>query len=248
MAGGIGQNEAIASAGRVELDPAGRSGARLAPDPLTGLATRQALVQHVGTLLAQTAVPSSAFLVAINLDRFRAVNALHGERAGDQVLCATAERLRSAVRDGDLVARLAADEFAVLASSTASAAEAEAMGVRLVQLVQQPLTVGDAIVRLRARGAIIPLGPGSHKEGELLRDLDAALRRAKALGPGAVAVPDLSLLAATTRRYVLIEQLRQAIEEGQFVLHYQPVMRLADRRMVGAEALLRWNHPSDGLV
>lgn len=250
MAGGTGRIDARAPSGRGETAAAGTGAGHLAVDPLTGLATRQTLVQHLRSLLAGSQqAPPAAFLVAINLDRFRAINALHGNPAGDQALCLTAERLRSGVRDGDLAARLGADEFAVItASPTLAVDEAEAMASRLVQLVQQPLTVGDAIIRLHARAAVIPLGPPRQTADDTLRDLDAALRQAKQLGPGTVAVPEPSLLLAAMRRYTLIEQLRQAIEENQFVLHYQPIVRLSDRRMVGAEALLRWNHPSDGLV
>ena len=249
MAGGIQQTEQLKPARQEEMAPASVGAGDLTADPQNGLATRQALVQHLRLLLAEPASSRHpSFLAAINIDRFRAVNALHGEATGNQVLSATAERLRSAVRDSDLVARLDADEFAVLASPMASPAEAEAMASRLVQVVQQPLAIGDATIRLRARAAVISLAAVDRKEDDFLRDLDVALRRAKDLGPSAVVVPEPSFLLAARRRYAMIEQLREAIDEGQFVLHYQPVVRLADRRMVGVEALLRWNHPSDGLV
>ena len=199
---------------------------------------------------------------AINLDGFRNVNNLHGIAIGDEVLQVTAERLVSGTRarasigaEGappralDLVARLGADEFGIVCGAPApTLAEAQALAARLLRIVQNPIAIGPHSLRLTASiGFIIPVGAHRHQD-DVLRDLDLTLRQAKTLGPNKAVAWEPSLTAAATRRYSLAEQLRRAFDNGEFVLHYQPVLRLSDNRMVGAEALLRWNHPSEGLA
>lgn len=232
-----------------------------ATDRLTGLATRAAFIGRLQQLLAEGGVPDRDILaIVINLNDFRSVNTLYGAATGDQVLRVTAERLLSGTRSrglpealaaegrGDLVARLGADEFAILGGPPAPpVAEAEALAARLLRAVENPMQVDGNSLRLAARAGVVATAAGHRSPDDLLRALDLAAQRANALGPGTVVVWQPSLTAAAIRRSTLAMRLRRAFDNGEFVLHYQPVLRLSDSRLVGAEGLLRWNDPSEGL-
>lgn len=232
-----------------------------APEAAAGLAERQQFVRRLREVLAAPDTERGAVAVfAINLDGFRDVNNLHGVAIGDRVLGVTADRLISATRSRrsgegeaarprDSVARLGADEFGIICETSAiPSAEAGALAARLLRIVQSPIAIGPRSLRLTASiGFLIPT-PAHRHQDDVLRDLDLALRRAKTLGPNKVIAWEPALTEAATQRYSLAEQLQRAFEEGEFLLHYQPVLRLSDQRMIGAEALLRWNHPSEGLV
>jgi diguanylate cyclase (GGDEF)-like protein len=233
------------------------------PDPLTGLAERHEFARRLRRILAQADPEHRAVAVfAINLNRFRNINTLHGVRTGDQVLRVTADRLVAGTRarrpgeDGaaprrgrDFVARLGNDEFGVVCGPPGPAtADAEALAQRLLGIVQSPIAIGEASLRLTASIGFVTTTAAHADENEVLRDLDLALQRAKALGPGKISAWEPSLTRIATRRYSLTDQLRRAFDDGEFVLHYQPVVRLSDQRMVGAEALLRWRRPSEGLL
>jgi diguanylate cyclase (GGDEF)-like protein len=231
-------------------------------DPLTGLATRADFIASLQQLFAAGAPLDGAVLaILINLHDFRNVNTVYGAATGDQVLQVTAERLLSGtrsrtlpgeateVRGPDLVARLGGDEFAMLLGAPPPAIEAEALAARLLRAVEGPIVLDGNSLRLAARaGVVVITGAARHGPDDVLRDLAIAAQRAKALGPGTVALWRPSLTAAATRRATLAMQLRRAFDNGEFVVHYQPVLRLNDARLVGAEGLLRWNNPSEGLV
>lgn len=234
------------------------------PDPLTGLPGRDGFTRRVQEILADLDPERrSAALFAVNLDSFRSINNLHGVRVGDQVLKITAERLVSGtrtrilgaetpaeqLRGRDLVARLGDDEFGiVLAGPAPGLTEVEAFSARLLRLVENPIVIGDLRIRTTACIGYIVIGSAPRDDNDALRDLDLALREAKALGPNKAIGWHPALTRTATQKYSLADQLRQAFDNREFQLHYQPIVRLADNRMVGAETLLRWNHPSDGLV
>jgi diguanylate cyclase (GGDEF)-like protein len=232
------------------------------PDPLTGLAERHEFAQHLRELLTDPEPHRrDAVVIAINLDDFRDINTLHGSAIGDQFLRVTAERLVRGTRSRrpgensvpgrgtDVVARLGADEFGIICGPPAPPlTEVAAIATRLLHLVQNPIAVGGRSLRLTASVGFIMTSPAHQHEDELLRDLDLALQQAKACGPSNVTTWQPSLTAAATHRCSLADQLRRAFDNGEFLLHYQPVVRLGDNRMVGAEALLRWNNPSEGLI
>ena len=233
-----------------------------ARDPLTGLADRHQFARRLRELLSDPDPERRAVVVfAVNLDSFRNLNTLHGFAIGDEVLKIIAERLVSgtrsrhlgeegaAARGRDLVARLGADEFGIICSPRrCHKAEAEAFAARLPRIVQSPIAIGAQSLRLTASIGFITTTPAHREADDALRDLDLALQQAKALGPGKVSAWEPALTRAATRRYSLAEQLRRAFDNAELALHYQPILRLSDNRMVGAEALLRWNHPSEGLV
>jgi len=233
-----------------------------APDPLTGLADRQQFARRLHELLSDPDPERRAVVVfAINLDGFRNLNTLHGFAIGDQVLKIIAQRLvlgtrsrdpgdgGTAARGRDMVARLGADEFGIICGPPAlPQAEAEAFAARLPFIVQSPIAIGAQSLRLTASIGVVTTTSAHREADDALRDVDLALRQAKALGPSKVLAWEPTLTRTAIQRYSLAEELRRAFDNSELVLHYQPILRLGDNRMVGAEALLRWNHPSEGLV
>jgi diguanylate cyclase (GGDEF)-like protein len=229
---------------------------------LTGLANRHEFTRKLSEILGNPD-PERRGLIAftVNLDRFRKVNNLHGTRLGDQILKITAERLLSGIRSRsttemgakarsrDIVARLGADEFGIVCGpSEPSIADAEDIAHRLLRMIQNPIAIGELSLRLTASIGFVVTGPTHHDADDVMRDLDVALRHAKVLGPGKIAAWEPALTKKATGQASLAEQLQRAFDNGEFVLHYQPIVSLSDNHMVGAEALLRWNHPSEGLV
>ena len=235
------------------------------PDPLTGVAGRQRFLARLRAALEPNATPRrTTALFLVDIDEFKGINDLYGTRVGDQVLKTVAGRLltgvrsrgtpagrsnRAATAQPDLVARLGADEFGVILGNHApTLADAEAFAGRVLQMLATPIFVGKQRIRLTGNVGYILTGPTHRTEDEVLRDLNVALQEAKASGPNSARVWEASLTSPGARRLALLDQLRRALDEGEFVLHYQPVLSLADNRVVGAEALLRWNHPTEGLV
>lgn len=241
-------------------------------DRLTGIAGRHRFLARLQSALGSAPAKPvgasgrgvAAFL--IDIDDFKSINDLYGTRIGDGVLKAIAARLLTGIRsratpvgrsgqtepaaEADLVARLGADEFGVVLGGAALAtpAGAEAFAKRLLRLVATPIVVGEQRIRLTANIGFLITGPAQRSEDDVVRDLNVALQEAKASGPNSVKAWEPALTTTVGRRLVLLDQLRRALDEGEFVLHYQPILSLADNRIVGAEALLRWNHPSDGLM
>ena len=231
-------------------------------DSLTGLADRHQFARRLQEILSDPDPErGGAVCFAVNLDRFRNINTLHGFATGDEVLKVVAERLvlgtrsrhlsdtGAIARSRDLVARLGGDEFGIICSPPAlPREEAEAFAARLPRIIRSPIAIGAKSLRLTGSVGFITTTPAHREAEDALRDLDLALRQAKALGPSKVIAWEPALTRAAVRRYSLAEQLRHAVDNGELMLHYQPIVRLGDNRMVGAEALLRWNHPSEGLV
>ncbi|HLY47057.1 MAG TPA: EAL domain-containing protein [Stellaceae bacterium] len=253
-----------------------RSAPEAGSDRLTGIAGRDHFLTRLRAALppggaasqgasVQGAAVQGAPVFLLDIDDFKGVNELYGTRVGDRVLKTVATRLLTGVRsqvvpaeqsdgragmsDTDLVARLGADEFAVLlGSALPSRGDADAFARRLLQLVETPVVVGEQRIRLTANVGYIVPRPTHRSADDVMRDLNIALREAKAQGPNNARAWEPALAGTAGRRLVMLDQLRRALEEGEFVLHYQPILNLADDRVVGAEALLRWNHPSDGLM
>jgi diguanylate cyclase (GGDEF)-like protein len=237
-----------------------------ATDALTGLAGRHCFMARVRSAVAPTSGsrrPAAIFL--LDIDNFKGVNDLHGASIGDAVLRVIANRLLAGTRSRslpppragqkspsqrtDMVARLGADEFAIILGNPApNLVQAEAFARRLLQLAVSPVLVGEQRIRLSANLGYIVTTESHSSEDEAMRDLDVALQEAKERGPNNAKAWEPALTSTVGRRLALLDQLRGALDENQFVLHYQPIQRLEDGRVIGAEALLRWNHPSDGLV
>lgn len=236
------------------------------PDRLTGVAGREAFLARLRAALAPTGGPwHGTAMFLLDIDDFKGINDLYGTRVGDRVLKSIATRLLTGIRSRptpsargarpsapagmDLVARLGADEFGIVLGSVApSEADANAFARRLLQLVATPVVVGEQRVRLTANVGYMITSPAHQSEDDVLRDLSVALQEAKVRGPNSAKAWEPALTNSVGRRLSLLNELRRALDDGEFVLHYQPIVTLSDQRVVGAEALLRWNHPSEGLV
>ena len=242
----------------------GDSSLQDAADQLTGIAGRHRFLARLRTALGgNPRCPVAMFLLDIN--DFKGVNDLYGARIGDRVLKTVATRLVTGTRshalfaagsdrpqspaEADMVARLGADEFGIILGGAAcDPAVAEAFAERLLRVVATPILAGQQRIRLTANVGYLITDPVHRSEDDVLRDLDVALQEAKARGPNTARAWEPALTSTMARRLAMIDQLHRAVEEGEFVLHYQPILNLKDGRVAGAEALLRWNHPQDGLI
>jgi diguanylate cyclase (GGDEF)-like protein/excisionase family DNA binding protein len=218
-------------------------------DPLTGLPNRRLFADRIEHALARRGQSGGRVAVLfLDVDRFKLVNDGLGHAAGDAVLAAIGERLREGMRAGDTVARLGGDEFGILLEDLPDHAEAAATAQRALNTVSAPLSLEGRLVTVRASLGLALDRPGKMSADELLRDADTAMYRAKANGRGGVAVFEPSMLAHQLARLEIDSELREAIERGQFILRYQPIVELATGRVVEVEALVRWDHPTRGIL
>ena len=216
-------------------------------DALTGLPNRALLDDRMShALTAAHARGSTIAVLFLDLDRFKVLNDAEGHAAGDAVLVEVAERLRAAVRPEDTVARFGGDEFVVLCE-TGGLATAHHVAERLHESLEQPFQTGGP-ARFLAASIGIAMAHADSTAADLLRDADAAMYRAKDLGRGRTAVFDADIRARASARLEATTALRRALGEGELRLHYQPVLDLADERLIGFEALVRWQHPEHGLL
>ena len=215
-------------------------------DPLTDLANRALFRDRVEHALERRSAPDEPISVLfLDIDNFKTVNDSLGHSAGDQLLVDLAERVRGCVRAEDTAARLGGDEFAVLLERSE---EAELVAERISKALETPFYIDakEVFVTVSVGISISELARGG--ADELLRDADAAMYTAKSAG-GARSVifrPDMHLRAL--RRLDLEGELRRAISNDEFRLHYQPIIGLKDKRVCGFEALVRWSHPERGLL
>ena len=213
-------------------------------DPLTGLANRPVLLDDLdrGIKAARRSGRSMAILL-IDLDRFRNVNDAGGHQVGDAVLRRTAQRLVGSVRGGDLVGRMGGDEFVVVMRNLADPAEAVRAAWRLVEALRRPFSIAGG--ELFATASIgIAVSTADSTAGDLLRDADTAMYAAKEAGRDRVAVFNDELRDAIAARLAIEGDLRHALEQSQLAVWYQPEVDLGTGRIIAAEALLRWHHPS----
>ncbi len=186
-------------------------------------------------------------LIFLDLDGFKMVNDTYDHSVGDRVLCVFAERLKRALRGGDFVARLGGDEFAILLEDVTSLEEAIHIAERLIQITRQPFDLDGRQVFLSMSAGIAAVSPNQRGE-EILRNADMAMYAAKGRGKSRVMVFDEEMHQQLRDQIDLANDLRAALEEDQFILVYQPVVRLTDGKIMGVEALLRWKHPSRGML
>jgi diguanylate cyclase (GGDEF)-like protein/PAS domain S-box-containing protein len=214
-------------------------------DPLTGLPNRRSFLERLTEAQAGPGGRDLAVLF-LDLDRFKVVNDSLGHDAGDRLLAAVGARLEEAIRPTDLVARFGGDEFAVLCRSVLSEGQAAAIAERLAQAVAAPFTVDGDEVYVTASTGISLAADGLSPE-DLLRAADTAMYRAKRWGRP-YQVFDEAMQVRSAERLAMESALHRALERNEFRLHYQPAVSIVDGRVVGIEALLRWEHPDRGLI
>ncbi|HET8630943.1 MAG TPA: EAL domain-containing protein, partial [Thermomicrobiales bacterium] len=219
-------------------------------DALTGLPNRALFLDRLAQALRHARRrPGYRFAVLyLDLDRFKTINDSLGHAAGDALLAAMARRLEGCLRAGDTVARLGGDEFAVLLDDLEGGAVATEVAERLIAASQQPFVLAGHEVYTAASVGVV-LGPDAYRQTEeVLRDADTAMYRAKAAGKGRHAVFAPAMHAHALAILQLEHDLRRALAQEEFRLHYQPIVALATGRLRGFEALVRWQHPARGLV
>ncbi|HEY2703077.1 MAG TPA: EAL domain-containing protein [Candidatus Dormibacteraeota bacterium] len=219
-------------------------------DPLTNLPNRALFsdrLAHALTRRRAVGGPGVAVLF-VDLDDFKLVNDELGHSAGDQLLRAAGDRLVAVLRPFDTTARLGGDEFAVLVEDVAGPAEAARVAERIVETLREPFVLQGRELAMHASIGVALAGEEEVDGEELLRRADLAMYRVKQRGKGAFEVYQASMQEVLVRRLELRTDLERAVQRGELFLQYQPIVRLDDARMVGVEALVRWQHPLRGAM
>jgi len=216
-------------------------------DPLTQLPNRRQLSARLGAALSRAGTRAQLALLFVDVDNFKSINDTLGHSFGDRVLQHIADRLHAAIGGAGLLARLGGDEFTVLLEDVRSGDEVAACANRIVSTLQQPLTVDGRLLTTSASvGASLYPDHAADAEG-LLRAADVALFRAKELGRNRFALYSPELYDAAAQRFRLEQSLRRAVEGGELLLVFQPIVALQGFETTGLEALLRWRRP-DGRI
>jgi diguanylate cyclase (GGDEF)-like protein len=218
-------------------------------DGLTGLANRALFNEYLANAVRRRSRSGAALAVLfVDLDRFTHVNDLHGHDAGDEVLQAVARRFQQTLRSADTVARLGGDEFAILVEDEPLASDPGYVARRLLRALDRPFRVGSEMLSVYASVGIATDQSGCETADEILRNADLAMYSAKSKAKHSYEVYAPEMHTVVLDRMRTEAELRHAVENGEFVLHYQPVINLSSGAIVGVEALIRWNHPERGLV
>jgi diguanylate cyclase (GGDEF)-like protein len=218
-------------------------------DPITGLPNRDLLTDRVSHALAWTRDDADPIaLILLDLDRFKVINESLGHAVGDSLLVAVGERLQRCLRPADTVARFGGDEFGIILDGISGVDDARRTADRILAELSEPFTLGNRDWYVNTSLGIAMAWPGRATPGDAFREAEVALVRAKATqGPRYVLFePEMS--AATLERVELENDLRRALDRDELVLHYQPIVDLTTDRIVGLEALVRWQHPTRGLI
>ena len=218
-------------------------------DPLTQLPNRARFIELLAAAIAQEGGRMNVAVLFLDLDGFKVVNDSLGHALGDELLSAVAARLAGSLRQGDEIARFGGDEFAVFARNMMHAEDAMRVADRLLADLRQPFSLRGREVFITASiGAALGGRQSSISPQELLREADIAMYQAKFGGKSRTVVFDESMNATAMLRLELETDLRRVVERNELRLMYQPIVNLDDGRVVGAEALVRWQHPRHGLI
>jgi diguanylate cyclase (GGDEF)-like protein/PAS domain S-box-containing protein len=218
-------------------------------DALSGLANRALFRDRLEHALARAARSLTSLAVLfLDLDDFKLINDSLGHAAGDELLVAVAGRLMGSLRTGDTGARFGGDEFAILLEETEDVDDARQVAERVLTDLRPPFMVKGHSVNVHASIGIAYSKAGTEDPAELMQAADVAMYAAKARGKNCYEVYKPALQAAVSERLERSAQLQRAVEHGEFVLHYQPIVSLEGGEAVAVEALVRWQHPDRGLL
>lgn len=218
-------------------------------DPLTGLPNRRLFRERLSEELDRCRSNRTRLaLMFLDLDNFKRVNDTLGHDAGDKLLTTITERLLGCVRHEDVVCRLGGDEFTVLLSGLESEDPAKQIADKILQRLRQPVDIGKQTVTVTISIGITVAPDHAMSPTELMQKADIAMYRAKAKGKNTYRIYDRSMEQDGLNSIQLETELRQAIDKNEFEIYYQPQISLPDRKVIGIEALLRWEHPKRGLL
>ncbi len=217
-------------------------------DSVTGLPNRVLMLDRLRVALAAAErTRTDVLVIYLDLTNFRGVNDALGHGAGDDVLGSIGARLRGCMRSSDTASRVGGDEFVIVCETDNAAAESERISARLMTAISQPITVGSSTISLEASIGISMFSADGPEPDELVRKADLAMYRAKESGQ-AFHVYSAALHAELLARSTLKRDLEAAIARDEFVVFYQPIISLTSLAIIGAEALVRWRHPTRGLL
>jgi diguanylate cyclase (GGDEF)-like protein len=218
-------------------------------DALTQIPNRMLFTDRLGQACREALRSGrEVALLFIDVDRFKQVNDSLGHAFGDELLCAIARRMQVCARESDTVARLGGDEFAILMDGVRGREDPEALALRLVDSMREPVCIVDREVRV-SLSIGIALYPRDDRDAEtLLSKADAAMYEVKTSGRNGFRHFEAGISSYSSERSSLEAELKQALDHAEFILYYQPQIDLASGAVVGAEALIRWNHPKRGLL
>ena len=220
-------------------------------DPLTGLANRALFDDRLGQVQSRSVRQDEICAVLLlDLDDFKAVNDVYGHLIGDQLLVSIAHRFQDVTRASDTICRFGGDEFLYLAEGLASPDQAEKIAERLLDALNEPFTFEEVHIEQHASVGIVVWDGASESTNnvELIQNADASMYEAKRRGHGQLVVFTPEIRQEAVSRFALLQELRHAMASGELQMHYQPIIDLASSAVVGFEALMRWQHPTQGWV
>ena len=219
-------------------------------DPLTHLPNRLLLADRLQQAMTQAQRRGQQLAVAyLDLDGFKSANDRHGHDEGDQLLIAVATAMKNTLREGDTLARIGGDEFVAVLIDLDSVESCLPMLTRLVEAAATPVKLGELVLQGSASAGVTFYPQANEMESDqLLRQADQAMYQAKLAGKNRYHVFDSAHDSSMRMHHESLEHIRQALERGEFVLHYQPKVNMRSGQVIGAEALIRWQHPEKGLL
>jgi diguanylate cyclase (GGDEF)-like protein/PAS domain S-box-containing protein len=217
-------------------------------DSLTSLANRALFYDRVRHAMQRRTLNDSVGVLFLDLDGFKEVNDSLGHSCGDALLIEVAARLHTCVRPGDTIARLGGDEFAILVEGAKATIEFVAVAERIRSALRAPIEISGRSLFIQASIGIATADPGTNDADQLIRNADLAMYRAKELQDGEFALYDPSMHSTLVERLALEAELRLAVTQELLAVHYQPTYTLDTGKLVGVEALVRWNHPERGQI